>query len=83
MKGGKVLAQPATGVQQWLHDLGQVRHVADEFADALLERGRTYNPDLETEVGQQPADLVLECDRFSCRSLRAVSSTVASGWGAS
>lgn len=59
VEGDKLLAQLLTRIQQRLDHRRQIGHVFDEFADACYELDGADKTDLEAEVAQQPANVVL------------------------
>lgn len=64
VKRGKRLAQLAARLEQRFDDFGQIGHSFGELADAGLELDGADHPNLETEVAQQPADVVFDGDRL-------------------
>ena len=50
-------------------NLGQIRHTLNELANAQLELSCSHDANLETEVAQQTADVVLNGDRLLLQQL--------------
>ena len=51
--------------QQGFHDLKQLRTIVNEFADAIIKANSSNNTDLEPEIAQQSANIVLDSIAFS------------------
>lgn len=73
MQVGKVLPQLPTRVEQRLNNLDRFGDAFDELADPRLKLHASDDTDLETEVSEHTAQVVLDGDRLFCSSLRAVS----------
>jgi hypothetical protein len=64
MQGRECLSQLPPGCQQWLHDIGELRHALNQFPDPFGEFDHTDGTDLEPEVAQKPSDVVFDRKRL-------------------
>jgi hypothetical protein len=66
---GELLAQLPPGLQQNLHEFAQIWQALYELPDALFEFGGADNANLEAEIAQQAADIVVYGDGFFLKQL--------------
>jgi hypothetical protein len=64
MQDDDLLAQHPPDNEQWFDHAGQVGDIRDQLLDPALELHRPDYADLEAEVTQSPAQIVLDRDRL-------------------
>src|SRR5208283_476509 len=69
MQFSDLLAELLPSVEKRRHDLGKIRHAFDKFSDPFLEFDHAGGSNLEPEVAQQTADVVLDGDSFLLQQL--------------
>src|SRR5215831_20210138 len=75
MQDAELLANDPPDNEQRFHQHGQIGKAFDKLPDTRLELHRPDHADLETEVAQAGAQIVLDGNGLRCSSLRWVSST--------
>src|SRR5208282_5254149 len=69
MQFSDLLAELLPSVEKRRHDLGKIRHALDKFSDPFLEFDHAGGSNLEPEVAQQTADVVLDGDSILLQQL--------------
>src|SRR5208282_6427097 len=69
MQFSDLVAELLPGVEKRRYDFSKIRHAYDKFSDPFLEFDHADGSNLEPEVAQQAADVVLDGEGFLLKQL--------------